>query len=151
MSKTFRRQHFWKYKTLGKTLKWRKPRGQKNPIRRKVRGKLPMPSVGYRSAVVKRGLHPTGLMEIRVMNVGELASLTPKYIVRISSTVGRRKRMMIFQKARQMGLKVVQQEPSKPAKPAEKPVTPKPKPATVKAEPVTKKTKNAPKKAKEKV
>jgi len=90
-------------------------------------------------------------MEIRVMNVGELASLTPKYIVRISSTVGRRKRMMIFQKARQMGLKVVQQEPSKPAKPAEKPVTPKPKPATVKAEPVTKKTKNAPKKAKEKV
>ncbi len=111
MSKEFRRQHFWKYKKLGKTLKWRKPRGHKNPMRQRARGKLLMPSVGYRRETAKRHLHPTGLIETRVFNVEGLKGLNSKYIVRIASTVGRRKRRTIFKKAREMGLRVVQSLP----------------------------------------
>ncbi|MBR9681374.1 MAG: hypothetical protein GOV00_01085 [Candidatus Altiarchaeota archaeon] len=127
MSKDFRRQHFWKHKKLGKTLKWRKPRGHKNAMRQRGRGRLPMPSTGYRTPAAKRHLHPTGLIETRIFNVDGLNGLDSKYIVRIASTVGRRKRRTIFKKARELGLRMVQSEPK--AQPKVQPkVQPKAKP-----------------------
>lgn len=110
MSKAFRRQHFWKYKRFGKSFKWRKPRGRKNAMKLRARGKLPMPSTGYRTPVFGRHLHPTGLIETRVFNVDGLNGIDSKYIVRIASTVGRRKRRTIFTKAREMGLRMIQSE-----------------------------------------
>lgn len=111
MSKDFKRPHHWKYKKLSK--KWRRPRGHTNTVRQKCRGKPPMPSVGYRTPKASRHLHPSGLIEVRVHNTSQLKSLNPKYIVRIGSTVGRRKRKVIFKKARELGLRVVQTERAK--------------------------------------
>ncbi len=108
MSKRFKRPESWKYKRLGE--EWRKPRGSKNPARRGAAGRPALPGVGYRSPVSSRGLHPSGLREVRVFRPEELEGLE-NCIVRIAASVGKRKRMEIFKKAREMGLKVVQNEP----------------------------------------
>ena len=109
MRKRFKRQEWWKKLRLKRKLKWRRPRGSKNPMRRKVRGRPPLPEVGYGSPRSRRGLHPTGLVDVLVHNPSQLDALDPeKHIVRIGRTVGRRKRTLIIQKAEKVGLKVVQ-------------------------------------------
>ncbi len=114
MSDAFKRQHWWKKKKLG--TKWRKPRGSKNPMRRRARGKLPMPDAGYGSPRETRGRHPTGLVEVLVYNPSDLQSLTKEHIARIGGSVGKRKRMLIIAKAKELGIKVVQSEPAKSEK-----------------------------------
>lgn len=110
MSKKFKRPESWKYKRLGD--EWRKPRGAKNPARRGVAGRPALPGAGYRSPVATRGLHPSGLEEVRVFNTAELEGLSKDaHIIRIAASVGKLKRLGIFAKAKKLGLKVVQNEP----------------------------------------
>jgi len=109
MKKRFKRQEWWKKIRFKREIKWRKPRGRKNPMRRRVKGKPPMPRIGYRKPRRIRGLHPSGFIEVLVSNVKELENLDKeKHIVRIRKGVGKRKRMLIIEKAKKMGLKVVQ-------------------------------------------
>jgi len=111
MKKRFKRQEWWKKKRFRRDLKWRRPRGRKNPMRRKVRGRPPLPEIGYRKPKKRRGLHPSGLVEVLVSNPQELEGLEAgKHIVRIRKGVGRKKRMLIIEQAKKMGLKVVQSE-----------------------------------------
>ncbi len=115
--KKFKRQEWWKYKRFKNNIKWRRPRGPKNPIRRKEWGRPPVPEIGYRKPRNERGLHPTGKVEVLVHNPKELEALKPeKHIVRIGSSVGKRKRMLIYEKAKELGLEVINFEPE----PAEK-------------------------------
>lgn len=110
MSKDFKRPENWKYKRLGD--KWRKPRGAKNPARRGAAGRPALPSPGYRKPADKRGLHPSGKEDVLVHRPADLQGLEPeKHIVRIGATVGRRKRLRIFKKAKELKLEVVQNEP----------------------------------------
>lgn len=110
MSKNFKRPESWKYKRLDD--KWHKPRGAKNPARRGVAGRPALPGTGYGSPAATRGLHPSGLEEVRIFNASELEGLSrDAHIVRIAASVGKRKRMDIFTKAKKLGLKVVQNEP----------------------------------------
>ena len=110
MSKDFKRPESWKYKRL--TDKWRKPRGAKNPARRGVAGRPALPEAGRRGRADQRGLHPSGLREVRVFRLEELEGLgKDAHIVRIAGSVGKKKRMDIFARAKKMGLKVVQNEP----------------------------------------
>ena len=107
--KRFKRQEWWKYKRLRNRLSWRRPRGSKNPMRRKVWGRPPLPEVGYRKPRKIRGLHPSGLAEALVHNVRELEELDPKkYIARIAGGVGARKREEIIKRAKELGIRVVQ-------------------------------------------
>ena len=110
MSKKFKRPEFWKYKCLG--TEWRMPRGAKNPARRGHAGRQPLPSPGYRKPESERGLHPSGLREARVFNDKDLEGLDPKTtIVRIGGSVGMKKRLVIFAKAKKLKLRVIQNEP----------------------------------------
>lgn len=110
MSKKFKRPENWKYKRLGS--EWRKPRGAKNPARRGHSGRPALPSPGYGKPVSERGLHPSGLREVRVFNESDLEGLDPgTTIVRIGGSVGMRKKMGIFKKAKKLKLRVVQNEP----------------------------------------
>ena len=114
-SKRFRRQEWWKKERFRRRVKWRRPRGRKNPMRRRERGRPPMPRVGYRKPRKIRGRHPTGLVEVLVSNVNDLKTLNPKvHIARIRKGVGKRKRMLIIEEARKLGIRVVQGEPAKP-------------------------------------
>jgi len=120
----FKRDGFGKKRQLSDS--WRKPRGQHNKQReqRKAKGALPKP--GFGSPVAVRGMHPSGFFEVLVSSEKELEGLNPKtHAVRISATVGERKRGTLQEKAVGAGLKVLNprlataaQKAKKPAKPA---------------------------------
>lgn len=106
MSRKFVRQESWRYARLKPN--WRRPKGIDNKMRLSVKGAPPLVKVGYRKEKDKRNLHPSGKLERLVHNIKELEGLDPStHAVRIASSVGKRKRMMIIQAAKQKGLKVL--------------------------------------------
>lgn len=106
MKKKFKRQEYARYKKLGQ--KWRKPKGRTSKMRRYEKGKPAMPSIGYGSPSQTKGLHPSGFEDVLVCNIRELESLNPDTQAgRISSTVGRRKKEIMIEKAKELGIKVL--------------------------------------------
>jgi large subunit ribosomal protein L32e len=106
LRKKFKRQEWWKYKRLGE--KWRKPRGSDSRMRRRIKGRPPLVSVGYGSPTTTRGLHPSGFSEVLIHNLRELEGIDPKkQAVRIASGVGKRLRERILRKADERKLKVL--------------------------------------------
>jgi len=102
----FRRQEWFQAKRLGE--KWRQPRGLDSKMRLCRKGKPAMPSIGYKSPKEIRGLHPSGLAEVMVRNPKELEKIDPKkYVARIASAVGRRKRDAIIKRAQELKIRVV--------------------------------------------
>jgi len=102
----FMRQEWFKKPALG--IKWRSPKGNQSKLRRHIKGKGFMPSVGYGSPVLTRGMHPCGLWEVVVNNEAQLEGIDKgKNAVKIASTVGRKKREEILKRAKEMGLKVL--------------------------------------------
>jgi large subunit ribosomal protein L32e len=103
----FARYGWWKKKKLSKS--WRRPRGGDNKMRRHIAAKGARVQVGYRRKKEERGLHPSGMREVLVFNPNDLANAVPanEIAVRIASTVGRRKRAVIEEKAATLGIKVL--------------------------------------------
>ena len=102
----FVRQESWRYVRVKEN--WRRPRGIDSKMRKRVKGWPECPRVGYRGPRLARGLHPSGLKEVLVHRVEELEPLNPnEHAVRISARVGRLKRMQIFERAQELGLKVL--------------------------------------------
>lgn len=102
----FRRQEWFRFVRLGE--KWRRPRGKDSKMRLGMKGKPAMPSIGYRSPKQARGIHPCGLKEVRIENVGELEKVDAgKQAIRIASRVGRREREKILARASELGIKVL--------------------------------------------
>lgn len=86
--------------------RWRKPRGTHNKKRMKFQWAGASPKIGYRNAPELRDLHPSGMKEVLVCNPAALEGLSG-VVVRISSTVGVRKRAVMEEKARALKLRVV--------------------------------------------
>lgn len=102
----FRRQEWFRFAKLGE--KWRKPRGKDSKMRLGISGKPAMPSIGYRSPKEVRGVHPSGLTEVRVGTPRELEGLdASRQAIRIASSVGRRKREQILARARELRIRVL--------------------------------------------
>ena len=93
-----------KKKKLGTS--WRKPRGLHNKLRQHIAAKGRVVQPGFGSPKAVRGYHPSGLAEIRVNNVAELAA-AQGCAVGIGSAVGMKKRLDIQAKAAEMGLKIL--------------------------------------------
>ncbi|KAG0661152.1 60S ribosomal protein L32 [Rhodotorula mucilaginosa] len=114
---------------------WRKPKGIDNRVRRRFKGQLPMPKIGYGSNKKTRHVLPCGYKKFLVHNERDLESLlmnskvltlftspflnelfsnpnsnddqTPRsFAAEIASTVSARKRVTILEKARVLGVKV---------------------------------------------
>jgi large subunit ribosomal protein L32e len=102
----FKRQNINRYPRLKDT--WRKPKGRQSKRRRRETGRQKMPSIGYGSPSIIKGLHPSGYEEIRVANLKELESLdAKKQAARLVGTVGAKKREQMVQKASELGIKVL--------------------------------------------
>ena len=102
----FLRQNWFRFPKLGE--KWRRPRGRHSKLRRHFKGKGFMPDPGYGSPKEVRGLHPSGLREVRVFNVKDLEGLDPNvHAVRIAAQVGMKKRIEIMKRAQERGLRVL--------------------------------------------
>ncbi|MEM1559611.1 MAG: 50S ribosomal protein L32e [Candidatus Bathyarchaeia archaeon] len=102
----FVRQESWRYARVDEN--WRKPRGVSSKMRRRMRGWPRIVSIGYGSPRIVRGLHPSGFREVLVYREEDLEGLDPERdAVRIAHTVGMRKRRAILDKARKLGLKVL--------------------------------------------
>jgi len=102
----FRRCESWRYKRVKPN--WRKSRGIDSMVRRKEKGVIKSPNIGYRGPKKVRGLHSSGLKEILIHNVKELDNINPKLeAIRIGRTVGILKRIAILDKAYELNIKVL--------------------------------------------
>ncbi len=88
--------------------RWRRPRGVANKKRMKESWAGASPKIGYRNPKTVRNLHPRGKPEVLVSNVSMLDQINGKeMLVRIARTVGARKRTVLLEKAKSMGLSIV--------------------------------------------
>lgn len=104
----FLRQEWWRFPKFKNDSKWRRPKGTDSKMRLKLKGKARSPSIGWSSPKAVRGLHPSGYEEVLVHNVKELEAIDPtRQAARIARTVGKRKRLMIIERAKELGIKVL--------------------------------------------
>ncbi|MEM4643904.1 MAG: 50S ribosomal protein L32e [Candidatus Methanomethylicaceae archaeon] len=119
----FVRQEANRFPRLGE--KWRSCTGIRSKMRLKKKGRAAIVESGYRGPVLARGLHPSGKREVLVYNLEDLDKIDPTtVVVRIASSVGKRKRLEIIEKSKTLGVTVVNIRPSERAlleKPLEAP------------------------------
>ncbi|MFA5764317.1 MAG: eL32 family ribosomal protein [archaeon] len=85
-----------------KWQKWRKPRSI--DLDRGLQHGF-TPKIGYRNKASIRGIHPSGYVEVRVENSNDLKNIDIKLnAIRISATVGKRKRNEIIKEANKKGI-----------------------------------------------
>ncbi len=102
----FIRQESWRYKRVKPN--WRRPRGIDSKMRSERKGWPASVKVGYRSPKSVRGFHPSGFEELMVYNEYDLDFINPSnQVVRIGHTVGGKKRVIIVQRAKELGVYVV--------------------------------------------
>ncbi|MBL7169830.1 MAG: hypothetical protein ISS48_02330 [Candidatus Aenigmarchaeota archaeon] len=67
-----------------------------------------MPNVGYCAPRKLRGLHPSGFKEVLIQNIKDLEKIDPKEQAgRISGTMGKRKKKIMLEKAKEKGVKIL--------------------------------------------
>jgi len=106
-TKPFKRHQSDRYKSVKEA--WRKPKGIDNRVRRRFKGQLPMPMIGYGSNKKTRHLLPNGLKKFLVNNIRELELLlmhNKSYAAEIAHSVSSRNRVVILERAKALGLKV---------------------------------------------
>jgi|SRR3989338_921310 len=102
----FIRQNYEKRKRLHHKV-WRKPKGLHSKMRHHIRGRRKSPSVGYKSPVEAKGLHPSGMKQAVVHNLSEMPP-SNEYGIIISGNVGKRKKVDIIKKAIESGIKILE-------------------------------------------
>jgi large subunit ribosomal protein L32e len=88
---------------------WRKPKGIDGRVRRRFKGAIPMPSVGYGSDKRTRNVHPNGFRSVVVNNVAELEMLmmhNRTYAATVGHSVSTRVRRLIVERAEQLAIRV---------------------------------------------
>ena len=102
----FKRQEWFRYSKLGES--WRRPKGIHSKMKRNLKRRPPVVDIGFRGPAEVRGLHPSGFEEVMVYNVDGLEGIDPKVqAIRIGGTVGTRKRIVIQERADELGIRVL--------------------------------------------
>ncbi|KEY65598.1 hypothetical protein S7711_08786 [Stachybotrys chartarum IBT 7711] len=106
-TKRFERHQSDRFMRVGPS--WRRPKGIDSRVRRRFRGTIAMPSIGYGSNKKTRYLSPSGHKTFLVSNVNDVELLlmhNRSYAAEIASNVSSRKRIDIIARAKQLGVKV---------------------------------------------
>ncbi|KAK9759838.1 60S ribosomal protein L32 [Basidiobolus ranarum] len=106
-TKHFKRHQSDRYKTVKEA--WRKPKGIDNRVRRRFKGQIPMPSIGYGSNQKTRHLLPNGFKKFVVSSPKELEVLLMQnrtYAAEIAHNVSSKNRIAIVERAQQLNVKV---------------------------------------------
>ena len=107
----FKRQEWFRYQKLGEA--WRRPRGIHSKMRRGMKRRPPMVEIGYGGPALCRVLHPSGFEEGMVYNIDGLEDIDPKtQAARIGGTVGVKKRIAIENRAKELGIRVLNKMPT---------------------------------------
>ena len=85
---------------------WRKPRGIHSKIRMSIKGHRPMVRIGYRNAVEIRDTH-NGMKIIRIKNLKDMEKAAKDNLIIISSTLGFKKKKITMEKAKELGIKIL--------------------------------------------
>ena len=102
----FKRQEWFRYSKLGES--WRRPKGIHSKMKRNLKRRPAVVDIGFRGPAEVRGLHPSGFEEVLVYNVEGLEGIDPKaQAVRIGGTVGTKKRIVIQERADELGIRVL--------------------------------------------
>lgn len=102
----FRRFESWRFVRLD--YPWRKPKGVDNHQRLSVKGWPHLVKIGYRVPKEVRYLHPSGYRDVLVHNMKELEALSPDIdAARLATGVGRRKRIELATRAKELGIRVL--------------------------------------------
>ncbi|ORY59884.1 ribosomal protein L32e [Leucosporidium creatinivorum] len=89
---------------------WRKPKGIDNRVRRRFKGQLPMPKIGYGSNAKTRHVLPNGYKRFLVNNARDVELLlmhNGSFAAEIAHGVSSRKRIEIVEKARVVSWEMV--------------------------------------------
>ncbi len=112
MSKRFKAQDYFRYKRLGK--RWRRPVGWQSKLRLGKGGSGIKPAMGYRTSKSLRGTSE-GVNVVIVNNADDLAKVG-KGVALIASGVGAKKTMLIHDKAKQLGVRIINMKKVKHAR-----------------------------------
>jgi large subunit ribosomal protein L32e len=103
----FKRTEWFRYKRLSRSG-WRKPHGMDNKQRRNFKYRSSLVRIGHGKVKEARGLHPSGFREVRVMNTNDLETIDPETeAARVGKTVGGRKRELIYTRADELGIRIL--------------------------------------------
>ncbi|MGC9133134.1 MAG: 50S ribosomal protein L32e [Nanopusillaceae archaeon] len=102
------RPYWWRSISQRNSMEsWRRPKGIHNKMRKKLKGRPRMVEVGYGSPKEIKGLLPNGKRPVIVHNVEELEKIDKeKEAAIIASTVGKRKREQIINKAKELNIEI---------------------------------------------
>jgi len=102
----FLRQEWFRYKRLSEN--WRRPKGLTSKMRKHMKYRISVVKIGFRGPKEARYLHPSGFEEVMVCNVKDLEKIdNKKQAIRISGTVGTKKRIEIEKKADELGIRIL--------------------------------------------
>lgn len=103
----FKRHHSDRYHRVAEN--WRKQKGIDSCVRRRFRGTIPQPNIGYGSDKRTKYMNPAGLKVYVVKNEADLDVLlmhTKTHAAEIAHNVSSKNRVGIVAKAKSLGLKV---------------------------------------------
>ncbi|MBN1645044.1 50S ribosomal protein L32e [Candidatus Woesearchaeota archaeon] len=96
------------HKVIKVKTKWRKPTGRHSKVRHQLKGYVKRVEPGYRSPVLIRGAHKSGLFPVIVSNISGLNSIDKdKQGIVIASGIGKRKKILLLKKSKELGLTVL--------------------------------------------
>lgn len=109
-SKKFLRHYSDRLDRLGNKEHWRNPRGIDSRVRRRFKGAMLCPNIGYGTAKAHRHVLPSGFRKFSVRNVAELEVLLMHnrvFAAEIAASVSIRKRQAIIERAAQLDIFVL--------------------------------------------
>ncbi|GMM39211.1 hypothetical protein FOG51_03587 [Hanseniaspora uvarum] len=106
-TKKFKRHHSDRYHRVSEA--WRKQKGIDSVVRRRFRGNISEPTIGYGSNKKTKFLAPSGHKTLLIANLKDLELLTmhtKTYAAEIAHNVSSKNRVEIVEKAKSLGIKI---------------------------------------------